>query len=67
MLDFEKEENKRLMLEEMNNNNWETELDNDSSYEEVEEAYNEMKEEYEAAEDAMYPNGRDYDAENLDD
>lgn len=67
MLDFEKEENKKAMLEEMKRVGWESDLDENASYEEVEEAFNEMQEELDAAEDAMYPNGRDYDAENLDD
>lgn len=67
MLEFEKEENKKFMLEEMKNNCWETDRDENSSYEEIAEAYKEMKEEFEAIEDAMYPNGRDYDAEDFDD
>lgn len=67
MDDLEKEEEKLRMLEEMEHNNWETETDEDSSYEEVEKDYKEMLEEFEAAEDDMYPNGRDYDAENFDD
>lgn len=65
MFDFEKEENKKFMLKEMEDNCWETELDENSSYEEVEEEYNEMKDELEYAEDIMYPNGRDYDAEDF--
>jgi len=64
---LEKEENKRIMLEEMKNNCWETELDESSSYEEIEEAYNEMQQEFEAIEDSMYQNGRDYDAEDFED
>ena len=39
MLNIEKEENKRIMLEEMKNNCWETEVDISSSYDEVEAAY----------------------------
>lgn len=38
-----------------------------SSYEEVKEDYDEMIDEFDAAEFDMFPNGRDYDAENLDD
>lgn len=67
MLDFEKDENKKFMLEEMENNCWDADLDDDATYEEIEEAYNEMLKEFESAEDAMYPNGRDYDAEDFDD
>lgn len=67
MLKVEEEENKEIMLKEMERNHWETDVDMDSSYDEVEEAFNEMKDEYDAVEDAMYPNGRDYDAENFDD
>ena len=67
MINIEKEDNKRMMLEEMEHNNWETGVDVNSSYEEVKEAFYEMKDEYESAEDAMFPNGRDYDAENFDD
>ena len=67
MFNYEKEENKKIMLEEMENNCWETDLDEKSSYKEIKEAYDEMIGEFESAEDAMYPNGRDYDAENLDD
>lgn len=67
MLNINKAENKRIMLEEMKNNGWETDVDINSSYDKVEEAFNEMKNEYESAEDAMYPNGRDWDAENYDD
>lgn len=66
MFEYEREENKGIMLKEMRNNNWETDVDENSSYEEIEEAYDEMLEEYDAAEDAMYPNGRDYDAEDFD-
>lgn len=37
MVDFEKEEEKLRMLEEMERNCWETETNRESSYEEVEE------------------------------
>jgi hypothetical protein len=67
MDNFEKVEDKLRMLEEMEHNCWETETNNDSTYEEVEEDYKEMKDEFDAAEDDMYPNGRDYEAENFDD
>jgi hypothetical protein len=67
MSNIEQNEEKLRMLEEMENNCWETEVNEKSSYKEVEEAYNEMIEEYEASEADLYPNGRDYDAENFDD
>ena len=50
----------------MKHNCSETEVDISSSYDEVETAFDEMKDTYEAVEDDMYPNGRDYDAENFD-
>lgn len=62
-----KEEEKLRMLEMMEENHWDTETNKDSSYEEVDTAYNEMIKEYDAIEIGMYPNGRDYDAENFDD
>ena len=66
--DEQTEELRKIAVEtkEMRNNNWETDVNENSSYEEIEEAYDEMLEEYDAAEDAMYPNGRDYDAEDFD-
>ncbi len=66
MFEFEKED-KMLMLEKMRENHWETETNEGSSYEDVKADYDEMIEELEAVEDDMYPNGRDYDAENFDD
>ncbi len=67
MLEFEKEEDKMLMLEKMRKNHWETETNEESSYEDVKVDFDEMIEELEAIEADMYPNGRDYDAENFDD
>ncbi len=67
MFEFEKEEDKMLMLEKMRENHWETETNEESSYEDVKVDFDEMIEELEAIEDDMYPNGRDYDAENFDD
>jgi len=67
MSNIEQNEEKLRMLEEMENNCWETEVNEKSSYKEVEEAYNEMIEEYKASEADLYPNGRDYDAESFDD
>ena len=65
----ERETEKLEMLQEIILSGYEPEeeLNEDSSYEEVEEAYNAMLKEFEAVEDAMYPNGRDYDAEDFDD
>ena len=67
MFEFEKDEDKRLMLEKMKENGWETETNEGSSYEAVKADFDEMIEEFDAIEDYMYPNGRDYDAENFDD
>lgn len=63
---IQKEEDKLFMLKEMKDNFWETETDESSSYEEVEEEYKELKARLDASEDDMYPNGRDYEAENFD-
>lgn len=67
MFEFEKDEDKRLMLEKMKENGCETETNEDSSYEYVKADFDEMIEEFDAIENDMYPNGRDYDAENIDD
>ena len=67
MDNFEKEEEKLRMLEQMERNCWETQTNKLSSYKEVEKEYKEMMNEYAAAENDMYPNGRDHDAENPDD
>lgn len=64
---IQKEEDKLFMLKEMEDNFYETKTDENSSYEEVEEDYKEMKMQLDAAEDDMFPNGRDYEAENFDD
>ena len=57
---------KEEMLEIMKRNNWSgvDDLDEDSSYEEVKEEYDEMVDEYDDSD--MFPNGRDYDAEDED-
>jgi hypothetical protein len=52
------------MLQEMENHNWDTELDKNSSYREVKEEFQNMIDEYDSAEDTMFPNGRDYDSED---
>ena len=46
----------------MNSNCWETEINEDSTYKEVKEDYDEMIEELDAAGDNMFPNGWDYEA-----
>lgn len=67
MYDFEKNEDKLLMLRIMKERGWETETDKDSLYEEVKEEYNRMIADFEDGEDLMYPNGRDFETENFDD
>ena len=44
----------------------EVDVDEDSSYGEVKERFDEMEEEKDIGEDALFPNGRDYDSENED-
>lgn len=56
---------KKEMLEELEENDWAEELTEDSSYEEIKERYQEFIRDTDD-EDAMYPNGRDYDAESYD-
>ncbi len=63
----ENEMSKEEMLSEMLERHWDHDLDEDSSYEDILEEYQAMIKEYESAEEAMYPNGRDYDSENFDD
>lgn len=67
MFEFEKEEDKRLMLEKMRENCWETLTNEHSSYEEVKEDFDEMNKEFDYIESESYSNGRDYDAEDDDD
>jgi len=57
---------KEDMLAEMEEHNWDHELTERSSYSEVYEEWKMMQDEFEAAEDAMFPNGRDYVAEDFD-
>lgn len=52
------------MLREMREKNWDTELTPKDSYRDIKREYEEMINAYESAEDAMFPNGRDYDAED---
>ena len=53
------------MLKEMSDNNWDADVTEKSSYSEVREEYKSMLDEFESAYDAMYPNGRDMDAEDF--
>lgn len=67
MDELEKEEEKRFMLEKLHEQNEGEDLNIESTYEEIESEYNEMLDNLEGAAYDMYPNGRDYDAENFDD
>lgn len=65
MLKIEREEQRTQMLKEMQERNWDSEVDENSSYSEVKAEYRNMYDAFDAAEDAMYPNGRDFDAEDF--
>ena len=55
------------MLQEMEEHEWEHDLDEDSTDKEVIEEYLYFyDEEYDDGEDLLFPNGRDYDAEDED-
>lgn len=55
------------MLEEMDNDAWEHDLESDATDEEVAKEYLHFCEErYADVEDMLFPNGRDYDAEDED-
>lgn len=56
---------KAAMLKAMENSSWGHETDENSTYDEVKEEYDEMMEEFSDDSD-MFPNGRDYDAEDED-
>ena len=56
---------KQEMLEEMDENHWGHESDENSSYEEIKEEYDEMVDEF-SDDSVMFPNGRDYDSEDED-
>lgn len=56
---------KQEMLEKMDENHWGHESDENSSYEEVKEEYDEMVDEF-SDDSVMFPNGRDCDAEDED-
>lgn len=64
MTKSEREEYKAQMLEEMREHNWDSEVDENSSYIDVKSEYRNMYDAFDAGEDAMFPNGRDYDAED---
>ena len=54
------------MLNEMDNHNWDHNFTASSSYSKIKEEYTEMVNEYDSSEDLLFPNGRDYDAEDED-
>ena len=56
---------KEDMLEELDEHNWKHELTGDSSWEEVKEEYDIMIDEC-TGDSPLFPNGRDYDAEDED-
>lgn len=56
---------KKEILAEMDGTVWGTDLDENSSYEEMKKEYEEMLEDRSDNSD-MFPNGRDYDAEDED-
>ncbi len=56
---------KEDMLEELNEHNWTHELTDDSSWEEIKEVYDIMIDEC-TGDSPLFPNGRDYDAEDED-
>lgn len=56
---------KEQMIAEMDAHNYNYDLDEDASYEEVEEVYQYFKDEICDTSD-LFPNGRDYDAEDED-
>ena len=56
---------KQEMLEKMDENHWGHESDENSSYEEVKEEYDEMVDEF-SDDSVMFPNGRDYDVKIKD-
>lgn len=67
MFEYDEKLTKEDMLEELRENNWNDDLDEHSSYKEIKESYNEMVDElYDDSYSPMYPNGRDYDAEDED-
>lgn len=60
---------KKEMIQEMKDNCWNPTVDETDDYETVKEEYQEFLDEEKEAEDddtAMFPNGRDYDAEDED-
>lgn len=67
MINNKREDDKRLMLVALEDNHWETDVNEESSYEDIKQAFSEMIEEFEFIDYNMYPNGRNFDAENFDD
>mgnify|MGYP004652675183 CR=1 FL=1 len=67
LCEFDRENRKSEMLQELHEMGFGEELDENSDYEDVEEAWEEMQKALSDAEDDMFPNGRDMDAENFDD
>ena len=67
LCELDRENRKSEMLQELHEMGFGEELDENSDYEDVEEAWEEMQKELSDAEDDMFPNGRDLDAENFDD
>lgn len=57
---------KKEMFNMMQDTGFEEDLTEDSSYEDIKKAFQEMLKERRDECDAMYPNGRDYDAEDED-
>ena len=66
--DIDIDTEKENMLSQLRNFRDEDELDvdEDSSYEEIKEIFDEMQEENEIGYDALFPNGRDFDSEDED-
>ena len=67
--EFDREEQKLEMLQSLRDYDmgFGEDLDEESDYEDVRTAWKEMQDALESVEDAMYPNGRDWDSENYDD
>lgn len=69
LCEFDRENRKSEMLQELYESGmgFGEEVDETSDYEDVEKAWEEMQKALSDAEDDMFPNGRDMDAENFDD
>ena len=64
-LDVDGQMSKEEMLDEMKERDWEHDLTEESSWEEIKEQYDNMVDEYDNDSD-LFPNGRDFDAEDED-